>query len=90
MDSLVWIAAAALFALVTHLAIAGYLYWKREELSSAPTPVRNREEKTAGKITCPACETENDSFYRYCRNCVADLSTTAVATRDGSRTGARG
>ncbi|WP_425495360.1 DUF7577 domain-containing protein [Natrinema halophilum] len=30
---------------------------------------------TADQQRCSVCETENDSFYTYCRQCLAELPT---------------
>ncbi|NKE37799.1 hypothetical protein GWG54_18730 [Natronococcus sp. JC468] len=45
----------------------GAEYWDRtHDGSSSPHP--------PAPGVCPSCETENDPFYTYCRNCVERLS----------------
>jgi hypothetical protein len=34
-------------------------------------------------LVCPVCGARNDRFYRFCRQCVADLSTVTAVTREG-------
>lgn len=35
-------------------------------------------------VACPACDTENDADYRYCRACVAELPGGRVHERRGA------
>jgi len=76
---------AAAFALV-HGAVLYYLYRstastmpsgdadERRSSSTASTSSRQDAESEATTVVCEHCGTENDLEYRYCRNCVQELS----------------
>lgn len=78
---------AAAFALV-HGAVLYYLYRSTastpsddagdadERSSSRPASTLSRQdaEREATTVVCEHCGTENDLEYRYCRNCVQELS----------------
>lgn len=74
---------AAAFALV-HGVVLYYLYRSTastpsdadESSSSSPASTRSRQdaESESTTVVCEHCGTENDLEYRYCRNCVQELS----------------
>lgn len=61
---------AAAFVLV-HGVVLYYLYWST---ASAPSDDAADAETEATTVVCDHCGTENDHEYRYCRNCVQELS----------------
>jgi hypothetical protein len=62
-----------------HLLAAGFAYrrGKRGSGDAAPASGSERElvDREAGVVECPACATENELGYRYCRSCVDELPT---------------
>lgn len=100
MDPLVWIAVIAGLLVVIHLAVAVYLY---QTATAADGPIRSRAEsdragETPGqstdaaerRVACPACGTPNDPSYRFCRRCVADLSSDGPLADDSESSGRLG
>jgi len=61
---------AAAFALV-HGAVLYYLY---RSTASTPSDDAGDTESGATTVVCEHCGAENDLEYRYCRNCVQELS----------------
>ncbi|GAA0664621.1 hypothetical protein ACFQDG_16845 [Natronoarchaeum mannanilyticum] len=61
---------AAAFALV-HGAVLYYLY---RSTASTPSDDAADTESEATTVVCEHCGTENDLEYRFCRNCVQELS----------------
>jgi len=61
---------AAAFVLV-HGAVLYYLY---RSTASTPSDDAGDTESEATTVVCEHCGTENDLEYRYCRNCVRELS----------------
>jgi hypothetical protein len=75
-------------ALVTFHALALYYAYKRSEGDSTTETgddAQTRVEADAGIVECPACGTENELDYQYCRACVADLQATAGFGGDPNR-----
>ena len=61
---------AAAFVLV-HGVVLYYLY---RSTASTPSDDAGDHEAEAATVVCEHCGTENDHEYRYCRNCVQELS----------------
>lgn len=91
MDPLVLIAAVAAALVVLHVVVATYLYRAaagsdNRAPSAGENPERDRVVEPLGqgdedehRTPCPACGTPNDPTYRFCRQCVADLSNAGSA-----------
>lgn len=84
---LLWLGAAATLFVLLHVAIAAYLYRAASpdggEAGSEYLPADDVEPQPAGstdeRIPCPTCGTPNDPSYRFCRRCIADLSSSVTA-----------
>ncbi|MFC6905258.1 DUF7577 domain-containing protein [Halalkalicoccus tibetensis] len=77
----------AAFAVVQLLALAYFYYRVRDDSDDrdpgalAPETVDvDGAEATDGReaVSCNECGAENDPEYRYCRDCVADLSGESI------------
>lgn len=86
MDPLVWFVVVALVLVVLHVAVAAYLYRSATADSSASgtdeyLPVDSSEPRERSsdadddRVACGTCGTPNDPSYRFCRQCVADLTS---------------
>lgn len=83
-----WLLGFALAVVLLQLLGMVYLYVARDRdepagmvpENAAAMPQENDPATTADDaiVTCSACGTENAPEYRYCRQCVADLSGDAV------------
>lgn len=68
--------------------------WREADTASVTTADADPATSSAGDdgteaVRCSACGTANDPEYRFCRFCVAELSTPGVAD-DGGAGAARG
>jgi hypothetical protein len=73
-----WVYAAIAGLLFAHLLTLVYAYRSNRSEpaadASAETPsVDRNEQRDPSVCRCPECGTENDSSYRFCRQCVAEL-----------------
>lgn len=88
MDPLVWFVVVAAVLVVLHVGIAAYLYRSVTAETSVGSadeylPVQSTEsgEHDPGPdldgdlVACGSCGTPNDPSYRFCRQCVADLTS---------------
>lgn len=85
MDPLVWFVVVALALVVLHVAVAAYLYRSATETSTSSAdeylPVQSPESRESASeadgdlIACKSCGTPNDPSYRFCRQCIADLTS---------------
>jgi hypothetical protein len=78
---LVLAAVAANLLFVAALYAAGGRRWRPGVAPGDDHPHPDRSDAAAGHVTCPDCGCDNESGYRYCRACVAELP--AVAGFDG-------
>jgi uncharacterized protein (UPF0212 family) len=75
-------------ALVVFHALALYYAYKRtasEAATGTGDDAQNRVDADAGIVECPACGTDNEFGYQYCRACVADLEGTPGFAGDANR-----
>lgn len=87
MESLAFMAVAALLLVGLHLVVAAYLYRvalageaSAFDAGTAPkeqteTPTEEWLEEGDETMRCPTCGAPNDPSYRFCRRCVADLTS---------------
>lgn len=85
MDPLGWFVAVAVVLIVLHVGVAAYLY--RSATADTPTsadeylPSRSADsresvaEADGNLVVCGDCGARNDPAYRFCRQCVADLTS---------------
>lgn len=86
MDPLVWFVVIAVVLVALHVGIAAYLYRSATADSSVASadeylPARSPESEEGScdgagdTVACGTCGTPNDPSYRFCRKCVADLTS---------------
>jgi len=93
MEGTLALAGAAVLLVLLHVVVAAYLYrtvsteQKASASEYAPDPDRERAASTdAGdRVSCPACGMPNDPSYRFCRRCIADLSSGVSASAGADR-----
>lgn len=83
-----WQFAFVLGIVLSHAAIAAGFYWLRRDRGTVAGAARSVDSVETAEIdgfviTCPECEAENESGYRYCRNCVAELPGSMDFGSDG-------
>ena len=90
MNDLLWLGAAAALFVLLHVAVAAYLY--RSAAADGPDhvgeyiPAKVDERPTNPadeRVPYPTCGVPNDPSYRFCRRCVADLSTGPPSSTGG-------
>ncbi|WP_254837609.1 zinc ribbon domain-containing protein [Natronomonas marina] len=95
MEGLLWLGAAATLFVLLHVAVAAYLYRAASasegESASEYVPRQESGERAPGtgedRVACPTCGAPNDPSYRFCRRCIADLSSgvTSATGPDGRK-----
>lgn len=80
---------AAAFALV-HGAVLYYLYRATAATRSTDSSTETDAGAEDRTVVCENCGAENEFGYRYCRNCVRELSETGGAADAERRPATRG
>lgn len=83
-----WVYAAIAGLLFAHLLTLLFAYRsnRSEPAADAPTEtvsVDRGDQHEPGVCRCPECGTENDSTFRFCRQCVAELPSTQLEIEQG-------
>jgi len=73
-----WVYAAIAGLLFAHLLTLLYAYRSNRsepaaDAAAETATVDRVQQREPGVCRCPECGTENDSSYRFCRQCVAEL-----------------
>ncbi|WP_276270677.1 DUF7577 domain-containing protein [Haloarcula litorea] len=78
-----WLYGAIALLVGLHVLTMLYAYNRRSEPASAPTQSDPETrggtggDDGGGTVECAYCGTRNDRTYQFCRECVADLSSSA-------------
>ena len=76
-----WLYGAIALLVGVHILTMLYAYRRQGEPASGAAqsdPGATQQatgEETAGLVTCGHCGTRNEEGYKFCRSCVADLSS---------------
>ena len=76
-----WLYGAIALLVGVHILTMLYAYRRQGEPASGAAqsdPGATRQttgDDTVGLVTCCHCETRNEEGYKFCRECVADLSS---------------
>lgn len=88
-----WLTAALAVAALAHLVVVWYLHRRVAPTADSLPDVTTDESSTPDRddgpgVRCDECGTVNESGYRYCRVCVAELpGATPVRTSGGAALG---
>jgi hypothetical protein len=74
-----WLSALLGATLLVNVAL-GYVLWRR----GAEAGVDHGERSDGDAVVCQACGTENDTDYRFCRSCVAELRESSPLGTSGA------
>lgn len=69
-DLPLWVYGYAVAFALVHGAVLYYLY-RANATTPAADPSTDADDRT---VVCENCGAENDFSYRYCRNCIRELS----------------
>lgn len=58
---------------VANVAVLMYLFVRRYASRAADGGESQVEEGGGGSVVCPDCRTANDPYFRFCRECMAEL-----------------